>query len=170
MVGLAGTDKPMDLTALLNAGDGQGSDEHFWQLVLQRNQRCKDCLGVRTKLAFYIMIIMFKVILVMKKRKRCFREVVLQSWFCWSGRQHRGSSPSLFSARCHHWSAAVLRRPHSGRFLSLSTCEHETSAGIEEDGHNTPWQSEVIFQQSVLIVLIGFVWLPPFLLRILRTP
>ena len=35
-------------------------------------------------------------------------------------------------------------------------------AGIEEDGRNTPWQSEVIFQQSVLI---GFVWLPPFLLE-----
>lgn len=69
-------------------------------------------------------------------KKTVFREVVLQSRFCWSGGQHRGSSPSLFSARCHHWSAAVLRRPHSGRFLSLSTCEHETSGGRWTHGNH----------------------------------
>ena len=69
-------------------------------------------------------------------KKTVFREVVLQSRFCWSGRQHRGSSPSLFSARCHHWSAAVFRRPHSGRFLSLSTCEHETSGGRWTHGNH----------------------------------
>lgn len=170
MVGLAGTDKPMDLTALLNAGDGQGSDEHFWQLVLHRNQRCKDCLGCPNQTCILYHDYHVQSHTCHEEKKTVFPrsrspKLVLLKW-----PTARGSSPSLFSARCHHWSAAVLRRPHSGRFLSLSTCEHETSAGIEEDGHNTPWQSEVIFQQSVLIVLIGFVWLPPFLLRILRTP
>ena len=54
-----------------------------------------------------------------ENRKRVSEEIVLQSWLAEVA--DRISSPTL-TARCHHRRAAVLRRPHSGRFLSLPTC------------------------------------------------
>ena len=72
----------MGLAALLNAGDGQGSDEHLWQLVLHRNQRCKDWVSEPNLhlISLLSYVIRFKVILVMRKENTCFREDVLQSW------------------------------------------------------------------------------------------